>query len=99
MWRHELALVVLAACAHVTHHWRVYDGDTPILEVSDRPGPITSTAPLPPGAPPATSPFLSAAALDAGHEDQLATLLGGAHSLDEFLHALAAAGFRVVAAD
>ena len=97
MWRRELALLVLAACAHVTHSWRVYDGDLPILEVSDKPGPITSTAPLPPGTPPATSSFLSAAALDAGHEDQLASLLQSSHSVNEFLDALKAAGFRVVA--
>jgi hypothetical protein len=96
MWRRELALLVLAACAHVTHSWRVYDGDLPILEVSDKPGPITSTAPLPPGTPPATNAFLSAAALDAGHEDQLASLLAGAHDLKEFLHALEGAGYRVV---
>ena len=100
MTRHELAFLLLAACAHVSHHqWRVYDGDLPILEVSDRPGPITSTAMPPPGAPPVTNPFLSAAALDAGHEDQLGTLLAGAHDLREFLHALEGAGFRVVPTD
>jgi hypothetical protein len=99
MWRrrHGLALVVLAACAaHVTHHWRVYDGDLPILEVSDKPGPITSTAPPAPGSSPVMNPFLSAAALDAGHEDQLASLLQASHLLDQFLRALKAAGYRVV---
>jgi hypothetical protein len=43
-----------------------------------------------------TRSILSAAALDAGHEDQLASLLQSSHSLDEFLQALKAAGFRVV---
>jgi hypothetical protein len=77
-------------------HWRVFDGDTAILDVTDRPGPITSTAPPPPGGTPVMHPFLSAAALDAGHEDRLHTLLVAAHSLDEFLKSLTAAGYRVV---
>lgn len=77
-------------------HWRVYDGDLEILDVSSQPGPITSTAPPPPDGKAVMHPFLSAAALDAGHEDQLHTLLVASHSLDEFLRALASAGFRVV---
>jgi hypothetical protein len=79
------------------HHWRVFDGDLAILELSDRPGPILSTAPLPPGQPPASHPFLSATALDAGHEDQLRQLLERSHDVAEFRAALAGAGFRVVA--
>jgi len=39
------------------HAWKVF-----ILDVSDAPGPILSTAGLPPGAKPATHPFLSASA-------------------------------------
>lgn len=76
--------------------WRVYDGDLEILDVTDQPGPLVSTAPLPPGAAPAMHPFLSATALDAGHENQLRELLGRSHDIDDFVHRLEAAGFRVV---
>ena len=79
------------------HHWKVFDRDLAILEVSDEPGPVTSTALPPPGARPVLHPFLSAHALDASHEDQLRRLLDGAHDLDGFLRALGDAGFRVVA--
>ena len=75
-------------------HWRVYDGDLAILEVTDEPGPLLSTAP--PSGPPVTHPFLSATALDAGHEDQLRQILLDAKSTDGFIGALQQAGFRVV---
>jgi hypothetical protein len=105
MRRRELLFVALLGCSSprspvtppAAHHWRVFDGDQPILELSDRPGPLISTAPLPPGQPPATHPFLSGTALDAGHEDQLHQLLERSHDVAEFRAALAAAGFRVVA--
>jgi hypothetical protein len=74
-------------------HWRVYDGDLEILEVTDQPGPLTSTAPPPPE--PVMHPFLTASALDAGHEDQLRELLIAAKSTDEFITSLRRAGFRV----
>jgi hypothetical protein len=77
-------------------HWRVFDGDLAILELSDRPGPILSTAAPPPGGEPVTHPFLSATALDAAHEDRLHQLLTGSHSVDEFIAALQRAGYRVV---
>jgi hypothetical protein len=78
-------------------HWRVFDGDLAILEVSDQPGVITSTAMPPPDAKPVMHPFLSASALDASHEDKLRTLLVAATNLDEFLRSLEGAGYRVVA--
>lgn len=74
--------------------WCVYAGDLAVLEVVDIPGPITSTAP-PADLVPATHRFLSAAALDAGHEDHLRQLLQTAPDLDGFLRSLAAAGYRV----
>lgn len=83
--------------ARAVRHWRVFDGDLPILELSDEPGPITSTALPPPGSQPVSHPFLSAAALDAGHEDELRKLLEASHDVDDFVRALAAAGYRVVA--
>lgn len=79
------------------HHWKVYDGELPILDVTDRPGPIISTAPPPPDGKPVMHPFLSATALDAGHEDRLRQILVASHDLDEFLRGLRAAGFKVVA--
>lgn len=77
--------------------WRVYDGALEILDVTDRPGPLTSTAPLPPGAAPVMHPFVTATALDAGHEDQLRAILERARDTDELLRLLERAGFRVVA--
>jgi hypothetical protein len=76
-------------------HWSVFDGNTQILEISDHPGPIVSTAELPPGQSPVTSPFMSATSRDAGHENQLYTILVASHDLDGFLAGLRAAGFDV----
>ena len=84
-----------ADAAPKVRRWRVFDDKLEILEISSQPGPIISTAPPPPDMKPVMHPFLSATALDAGHEDQLHTLLVASHSLDEFLHALTSAGFRV----
>jgi hypothetical protein len=85
---------VLRDARAAAHHWRVFDGDVAIL-VSDRPGPILSTAPRPPGTAPRTSPFMSATALDADPEARLHALLVASHSLDELLCALAAEGYRL----
>ncbi|NVB79252.1 MAG: hypothetical protein HOV81_12695 [Kofleriaceae bacterium] len=82
---------------HEPRSWRVYDGDVEILEVSDQPGPLVSTAPLPPDATPAMHPFLSATALEASHEDRLRGILERSHDVDEFVRLLQAEGFRVVA--
>lgn len=79
-----------------TRQWRVFDGDLAILDIRDEPGPLISTALPPPGAAPPTHPFLSATALDAGHESKLRQLLDGSATLDEFLRALSGAGYRVV---
>jgi len=76
--------------------WSVYDGSVLILTIVGEPGPITSTAAPPPGGRPVLNPFLSAAAQDADHEDQLGRLLQASTSLDDFLARLRAAGFRVV---
>jgi len=76
-------------------HWQVYDGDTLILEVSDRPGPILSTAPLPPGQAPMQCAFMSATSRDAFHENQLHQILEASKDLPSFLNGLVAAGFKV----
>lgn len=72
--------------------WRVYDGDVEILEVLNQPGPLVSTA-----SPAAFEhhPFLSATALEASHEHHLRELLDASTSVDEYLHALTGAGYRV----
>jgi hypothetical protein len=77
--------------------WRVYDGDLVILEMADEPGLLSSTAPPPPTGHVAMHPWLTASALDAAHEDQLKRLLDQSNSVAEFIRALEAAGFRVVA--
>ena len=41
------------------HAWQLFDGETLVLDVSDAPGPILSTAMLPPGMAPVSHPFLS----------------------------------------
>jgi hypothetical protein len=94
--------LALAACsapapkkAAMPHHWNVYDKDTLILDVSDQPGPIVSTAMLPPGEAPATNPYLSATSHDAFHENQLHGILQASHDLQSFLDGLRAAGFTV----
>ena len=83
--------------SNVSHErrWRVYDADELILEVSDIPGPLISTAAPPPGGKPATYPFLSATAFSARHESRLREILERSSSLDGFLHDLRAAGFRI----
>ena len=101
-----LIVAIIAACSHPSppmppteHHWQVYDRDTLVLEVSSRPGPIISTALLPPGTPPATSTFMSATARDAAHEDQLHGILVASRDLDGFLANLRAAGLVVKPVD
>lgn len=72
--------------------YRVYEGTTLVLELSDRPGPIRSTAH---GGPPVRHPFLSASARSAEHEDRLRKILVAASSFDEFVKGLEAGGFRL----
>jgi hypothetical protein len=77
------------------HRWDVYDGSQLILEVSDTPGPILSTAAPPPGLKPVTHPFLSASARSAAHEHRLREILTASRDAPDFLARLRAAGFDV----
>lgn len=77
--------------------YSVFDGADLILEIRGEPGPITSTAPPPPGGAVVTHPFLSAAARDAGYEAQLKGILDRSTSLDDFVARLRAEGYRVEA--
>lgn len=78
-----------------TRGWRVYDGDLLVLEIEDRPGPLTSTAPRAPGSPPMLHPFLTGRARSAVHEDALRTALDGATSTPMFLDRLRGAGLTI----
>ena len=101
----SLVFIIAAGCGaagtpvttSTVRQWRVYDGDVAVLEMADQPGPLTSSALPPPDGKPVMHPFLTASALDAGHEDQLRSLLQDARSADDFVNALQRAGLRVVA--
>ena len=96
---------VLLAAAHLPWgttadepaSYLVFRGDRPVLEVTDRPGPLVSTALLPAGASPARHPFLSASALAPSEEHELGTILDGSTSTADFLKNLERAGYRVEA--
>jgi len=96
-----LALAFAACATHPTttmpteHHWQVFDGSLLILELSDRPGPIASTADLPPGTPPVTSSYMSATARDAMHEGALREILDASPDLATFLAGLRRAGYVI----
>ena len=76
--------------------WSIWEGNRRVLTVVDRPGPLVSTAPPPPGPSKlATHPFLSASAESPMHEHQLRGVLSKSDSLDSFLDALRSAGFEV----
>ncbi len=85
-----------AESAVSAHDWNVFDGDVLILEVHDTPGPIVSTASLPPGVPAARHAFLSASARSALHEHGLREQLNAAKSLPDFLSRLRGSGYKVV---
>ena len=91
------AETVTARQTNSVRRWRVYHGDLAILQMADEPGRLTSTAPPPPTGHVAMHPWLTASALDAAHEDQLKRLLDSTNNVEDFIRALEAAGFRVVA--
>lgn len=90
---------VADASPRTAHAWRVYDGDVEILSVNDTPGPILSTAALPPGAMPIRHRFLSASARSARHESKLREILNASTDVPDFLARLRDAGFVVRPAD
>lgn len=94
---------VLAACTHqrtpnhrAEHYWNVYDGAELILELSDVPGPLISTAAPPPGLRPmVVHPFLSATARSASHEHRLREIVDASKDVVDVLSRLRAAGYDV----
>lgn len=75
--------------------WTVLWRGRPVLDVTDEPGPLTSTALPPQGWTPPQHPFLTAAARDAEHEHALREHLLAASGTDDFLDRLRAAGYQV----
>jgi hypothetical protein len=65
-----------------------------VLDVTDAPGVLLSTAPPPPGGAP-THPFVTGRAHDPYSEGELATILSGSDSYEDFLARLTDAGFEV----
>lgn len=66
-----------------------------VLSFSAEPGVLLSTAMRPPGFKPPAHPWLNAQSCDARHEDQLASLLRQAGSIEEFIGLLEREGFEV----
>lgn len=66
-----------------------------VLTFSAEPGVLLSTAARPNGFAPPKHPFVNAQAHDARHEQTLASLLGQAASVNEFIAKLETAGFEV----
>ncbi len=75
--------------------FNVYKNKTLVLKIEDRPGVLLSTAPAPPDPlPPANHPFINAQAFDAASENELRKLLLESKNFDEYLKALAGAGYK-----
>ena len=77
--------------------YEVYDGSTHVLTFADGPGPLMSTAALPPGQEPRQHPFLHGTAHSAGHEHMLGSLLSTSTSTQAFIEALKAEGLELQA--
>lgn len=100
-----LALSIAGACRKAPEpgvdsmapksNWDVYKGERKVLWIKNEPGPLMSTALLPPGAKPAAHPFLTATALDANEEDALRGLLEAATDFDEFASLLKKNGYTL----
>src|SRR5581483_10126435 len=87
-------LAVTPAFAADPAHYTVYKGSRAVLEIIDRPGPLTSTASRPPNMPAVQHPFLTGSALSAPDENDLSRLLKASTSTADYLKKLEAAGYR-----
>jgi len=79
----------------LTRRVDVLRGEHAVLQLSDEPGPLVSTAPPPPNGRVATHPFLSGAARDPRWEGELKRLLDQSADFDGYVARLVAAGFTV----
>ena len=75
--------------------FEVFKGDRPVLTVSNKPGPLLSTALLSPGREPVSHPFLSASAQAVEEEPRLRQILGHAENFPDFIARLRAAGYTL----
>ena len=88
-------LLAAEATAQTVHRYNVLKAGRLVLTVSDVPGPIVSTAALPPGASPAQHPFLSATAQAPEEENALHQILEQSKDFDDFLRRLRDGGYTV----
>ena len=75
--------------------YMVFKGETPVLQVVDKPGIVLSTALPPPGWKPPKHPFLTASASKPSEEHRLKQILDASTSTADFLRKLEEAGYRV----
>lgn len=75
--------------------WDVFKGDKKVLWMKNAPGPILSTAMLPPGAKPTQHKFITATAHDPMEENALGELLGEAKDFAHYVSLLKAKGYKV----
>lgn len=74
----------------------VRSGERDVAEFTAGPGVLSSVALLPPGARPATHPWVHGVSLDGAHEATLRDILLASEDLDAFVAGLRAAGYAVV---
>jgi hypothetical protein len=75
--------------------YEVRKADRLVLTITNRPGPLVSTALAPAGSAPIQHPFLSGSAHAADQEHTLRSLLDQSRSFDEFVARLRGAGFEL----
>ena len=78
--------------------YEVRKGERLVLTFTDRPGPVTSTALLPPGAAPVEQSFITADARAPEEEDKLRRILDGSKNVQDFIARLRQAGYVVTSA-
>ena len=78
-----------------TKIWNVYKNDIKVLIIRDQPGPLISSASMPPGFTPPKHPFLSGRALELVEEGTLQAILDKAKNFDDFISLLRKNGYRV----
>ncbi|MBI4062020.1 MAG: hypothetical protein HY403_11400 [Elusimicrobia bacterium] len=99
-WMGLAVLVFLSACSksgtmEPGSAWDVFKGDKKVLVIKNQPGPILSTAILPPGAEPVRHRFITATAEDPFEEHVLGELLGQSRDFAQFVSLLERKGYRL----
>ncbi len=91
----SVPIATVGAKTEAVHSYNVLKAGRLVLVVSDAPGPIVSTASLPPGASPAKHPFLSGTAYVPEEEDALRKILNESKDFNDFLRRLRDGGYTV----